>query len=96
MNIGELIPFVFLLMPVWIVWIVMHYRAKGRHGHKLDETEGRRLEELNELAERMAERIKTLETILDAETPEWRDHVREEGWPGAEESGEWSGGHGKK
>lgn len=69
-----LIGFMAVTMPIWIVWIVMHYRAKRREAAGLSDNESRQLEELNEAAERMAERIKTLESILDAETPEWRDY----------------------
>ena len=71
---GMLIGFMAVTMPIWIVWIVMHYRAKRREARGLGDDESRQLEELNEAAERMAERIKTLESILDAETPEWRDY----------------------
>ena len=36
------------------------------------------MDELMDVADSMAERIKTLESILDDETPEWRDKVREQ------------------
>ena len=63
----------FLLLPVWIVWVVMHYKWKQRKSTGLSEEETRQLEELMAASEHMAERIKTLELILDAENPEWRD-----------------------
>ena len=31
-----------------------------------------KVDELNEMATRLSERVKNLESILDAETPEWR------------------------
>lgn len=61
-------------MPVMIVWILAHYKAKGRQNAGLSEEEHHQLQELNALAEKMAERIKTLESILDADSPEWREH----------------------
>lgn len=70
----DILGYAVALMPVWIIWIIFHYRAKTRSAGKLDEREAHQLDELNELAERMAERIKTLETILDAEAPDWREH----------------------
>ena len=70
----ELIPLAFILMPVAIVWIVSHYRSKSRVNSGLSEEEHRQLKELSDTAEEMAERIKTLESILDAENPEWREH----------------------
>lgn len=60
--------------PITIVWIIMHYKAKGRQNAGLTADESQQLQELNELAEQMAERIKTLESILDAESPEWREY----------------------
>lgn len=71
---GLFIGLMVVTMPIWIVWIVAHYRAKSRERSSLSEEELRQLDELAETAERMAERIKTLESILDAEAPEWRDY----------------------
>lgn len=68
-----LIPLMAITMPIWIVWIVLHYKSKSRELGSLNEQESHQLEELNALAEQMAERIKTLETILDAENADWRD-----------------------
>ena len=39
----------------------------------LSEEEYQQLQELSEMADSMAERIHTLEAILDEETPEWRN-----------------------
>lgn len=78
---GEIIgPFIGLAavtLPIWIVWIVLHYKSKNRELGSLNANEAQQLDELNDLAEQMAERIKTLETILDAESPEWRDNNAE-------------------
>ena len=71
--IGALIGFTAVSMPIWIVWIVFHYKSKNKELSGLNAEESHQLDELNALAEQMAERIKTLESILDAESPEWRD-----------------------
>lgn len=68
-----LIPISAITLPIWIVWIVLHYKSKDKEFRSLNTEESDHLVELNALAEQMAERIKTLETILDAESPEWRD-----------------------
>ena len=66
-------------MPIWIVWIVFHYKyANKRSSQSMTEEEARQLDELMDAADSMAERIKTLESILDDETPEWRERVREQ------------------
>ena len=53
------------------------YKSKNKEFSSLNVEESQQLEELNTLAEKMAERIKTLETILDAESPEWREQDAE-------------------
>ncbi len=57
------------------IWLILHYRSKKQVNQGLSETELRSLENLSEKAELMADRIKTLESILDAETPEWRNRA---------------------
>ncbi len=71
---GLLIPLTAITLPIWIIWIILHYKSKNKEFGSLNAKESHQLEELNTLAEKMAERIKTLETILDAESPEWRNH----------------------
>ena len=76
---GELIGFIAVTMPIWIVWIIFHYKyANRRSSTSMSEEEVKQLDELLEIADSMAERIKTLESILDDETPEWRERVREQ------------------
>lgn len=74
---GLLISLTAITLPIWIIWIVLHYKSKSKEFSSLNVEESQQLEELNSLAEKMAERIKTLETILDAESPEWRDQDAE-------------------
>lgn len=79
LTVGLFSALLLLGMPIWIIWIVMHYKAKGRRNDALSEDDYRQLRELNVLAERIAERIKNLETILDVEAPQWRDQERVHG-----------------
>lgn len=68
-----------ICMPIAIVWIIFHYKyANRKSGTSISAEEARQLEELMEIADNMADRIKTLESILDDETPEWRERVREQ------------------
>ncbi|PHM47483.1 MULTISPECIES: envelope stress response membrane protein PspB [Xenorhabdus] len=62
-----LIIFVLFVLPIWL-WL--HYSNQNRG--QLGSSEVQRLEQLTENARRMQERIKTLEDILDAEHPNWR------------------------
>jgi len=67
----NLIPILIFSTP--IVWIVMHYKYSGARTSGFTEEESRQLRELLDVADQMADRIKTLESILDVETPDWRE-----------------------
>ena len=67
-----MVPAILFLVFVAPVWLVLHYRGKRQQGNALSESERRELEELAAAAERMTDRIATLERILDVEAPDWR------------------------
>ena len=66
------VPTVIFMVVVAPAWIWMHYRSKQHAQGALSENERTELETLALQAERMLERIDTLEAILDTETPDWR------------------------
>jgi len=70
--IAFMVPAILFLVFVAPVWLVLHYRSKRQQGNALSESERRELEELAAAAERMTDRIATLERILDVEAPDWR------------------------
>lgn len=59
--------------PVLIVWLILHHRTKRHQNEQaeLASTPGQQAE-LEQLADRLERRVQALETILDAEVPEWR------------------------
>lgn len=65
-------PIIIFLVVVAPIWLVLHYRSKKQISQGLSEEQVTALNNLARSAESMAERIQTLEAILDAETPEWR------------------------
>jgi phage shock protein B len=67
-----LIVFMVFVAPIWLI---LHYRSKKQVSQGLSETELRSLQNLAEKAELMADRIQTLESILDAESPNWRSRA---------------------
>ncbi|MDP6375383.1 MAG: envelope stress response membrane protein PspB [Pseudomonadales bacterium] len=75
MVVAFFVPIVLFLCIVAPTWIFMHYRSKQRAQGALSEDERAELEALSIQAERMIDRIETLEAILDSETPEWRKRV---------------------
>ncbi|WP_306518034.1 envelope stress response membrane protein PspB [Rheinheimera sp.] len=74
MEINEFIgvPLILFMIFVAPIWVIMHYRSKNKMSEGLSDTELAQLNDLANRAEKMADRIKTLEAILDAESPNWR------------------------
>lgn len=68
---GELIP-ILLLTVVFPVWIVFHYITKMKTSKGLTPEDEKMLSEVWESTNRMEDRIRTLERILDIEAPHWR------------------------
>jgi phage shock protein B len=67
------VPVVVFLVIVAPIWIVLHYRSKARTENGLSAGERAELEDMIDVANKMAARIETLEAILDVESPDWRD-----------------------
>ena len=73
-------PFEMLFVPTVLVilvivaptWIVMHYRSVNRSSSQLSEGDRQALEEMLVAVDQMADRIESLEAILDADHPNWR------------------------
>ena len=71
---GDVIPI--LLVTVCIpLWIVFHYVTKIKTSKGLSVEDEKMLSEVWESTNRMEQRIKTLERILDIETPNWRGRL---------------------
>ncbi len=68
-------PVIIFMVIVAPIWLVLHYRSKGQVSQGLSEEEYIQLSDLSETADKMSDRIRTLEAILDAETPDWRSKL---------------------
>lgn len=55
------------------IWIIFHYVTKWRSQRGLSAQDERMLAELWEISNRLEGRIHTLERVLDAEAPDWRN-----------------------
>ena len=69
------VPTIIFMVIVAPIWLILHYRSKKQVNQGLTEDEYMTLQELADKAEKMGDRIQTLEAILDAEAPEWRNRV---------------------
>lgn len=65
-------PLMAFLIFVAPLWLILHYRGQRQASQGLSSEEHEKLQSLMARAEQMQERIKTLEQILDAEAPQWR------------------------
>jgi phage shock protein B len=68
---GEVIP-VLLVTICLPLWIIFHYITKMKMSKGLSPEDEKMLSEVWESANKMQERINTLERILDIEAPDWR------------------------
>ena len=69
------VPGIIFLAIVVPLWIICHYATvwvRMRAGPGKVVVEREELERMRALAERLDRRIQSLETILDAEAPDWR------------------------
>jgi len=68
---SEVIP-ILMVTICFPLWIVFHYVTKMKTAKGLSAEDEKMLSEVWESTNRMEERIKTLERILDIEAPNWR------------------------
>jgi phage shock protein B len=66
------VPMVLFMVIVAPTWIVMHYRSVSRSNSQLSEDDRQALEEMLVAVDQMADRIESLESILHADHPNWR------------------------
>ncbi|GIU24323.1 envelope stress response membrane protein PspB [Shewanella schlegeliana] len=65
-------PIIVFMVIVAPIWLILHYRSKRQVSQGLTEEEFNQLNELIAKADKMSQRIETLEAILDSEAPQWR------------------------
>lgn len=71
---AELIPIIAILcIFVACPWLFLHYSTRRRETQGLSREDEKMLEDLWQLANRMERRVESLETILDAKAPNWRE-----------------------
>lgn len=63
--------FIFCLL-VLPFWLYMHYKSKQQIGVGLSEDDKIKLQQLNEQAKQLRQRVEQLEALLDYQQPNWR------------------------
>ncbi|MEE4329815.1 MAG: envelope stress response membrane protein PspB [Wenzhouxiangella sp.] len=69
------VPLVLFLVIVAPIWLILHYATRNSASRKISSKDEALLEDLHESARRFEDRIHTLERILDADSPEWRNRT---------------------
>jgi len=65
------VPMILFMVIVAPTWIVMHYRSLNRSSRHLTEEDRQALEDMLVAVDQLAERVESLESILDADHPDW-------------------------
>mgnify|MGYP001290755758 CR=1 FL=1 len=55
------------------LWLVLHYRSQKQTSKGFSDTDQEQLQALLKRTEQLQKRITSLEEILDAEAPQWRE-----------------------
>ena len=66
------VPMTLLILMVALTWIVMHYRSLNRSSRSLTEEDRQSLETMLVAVDQLVDRIESLESILEADHPNWR------------------------
>ncbi len=70
------VPTILFLVIVAPLWITMHYRSINRSSRSLTLEDKESMENMLETVDKLSERIGTLESILDADHPHWREQLK--------------------
>jgi phage shock protein B len=66
------VPTILFLVIVAPTWVVMHYQSKNRALTGINDEDRHLIDDLVDTIEKLADRVETLEAILDQEQPEWK------------------------
>lgn len=73
-GLGSLAIVLFLTIVAPLI-VVLHFVTKWKQSREISGDDEKMLEDLYLLSQRMEDRLVTMEKILDAELPEWRNKI---------------------
>jgi phage shock protein B len=59
---------------IGLPWLIFHYVTKWKQAATLTQSDEKLLDELHDAARRLDDRLCTIERIMTAENPNWRQH----------------------
>lgn len=66
-----------IIVPIVVIglpWLIFHYITKWKQAATLTGSDEKLLDELHDAARRLDDRLCTIERIMTAENPDWRQH----------------------
>jgi len=72
----EVVP-ILLLTIVLPLWIIFHYITKWKQMKGISAEDEASLGDLRSAADRLEERLRTMERIMDDEVPDWRSRYHD-------------------
>jgi phage shock protein B len=66
------VPTILFLTVVMPIWLTMHYRSINRSSRSLTDEDRDTVEHMLVTVDKLADRIQSLESILDADHSDWR------------------------
>lgn len=75
------VPMVLFLVIVAPIWIVMHYRSVNRSSRSLSDDDRESIDTMLVTVDKLNERIVSLEAILEADHPNWKQQEHTRGEP---------------
>jgi len=70
------VPLIVFCIFVAPIWIIMHYRNINRSSQSLNEEERENIDEMLATIDKLQDRVRALESLLDAEQSNWRSNQR--------------------
>ncbi len=75
LTVAIVVPMILFLVFIAPLWLILHYRSQKQARTGLSEHERQQLEDLLVKLDKMAERVATLEEILDEKHSGWQRPV---------------------
>jgi phage shock protein B len=74
--VDEIIPvFAIVTLFIGLPWLIFHYITKWKTAATLSGGDEKLLDELHDAARRLDDRLNTIERIMTAENPNWRQNA---------------------
>jgi phage shock protein B len=73
------VPMVLFMVIVAPIWIVMHYRSVSRSSRSLSDDDRESIDTMLVTVDKLNERIVSLEAILEADHPNWKQQEHRRG-----------------